>query len=163
MKLKLTTLLLLSLISLGAHTAGKSAFIDPNILLEKSPQAKKALTTMQNEFKDRELKLRDMVNEINTMEKNYQNDNAIMSEEQKKKIEEEITQRKRQFKFDQQSLREDLQKRRNQLLNEVRKAIALVIRDYGLKNGYDFIFSDGVAFAADSVNITDDILKELEK
>ena len=163
MKLKLLTLVFLSLISLGVQAAGKSAFIDPKILLEQSPQARSALETLKNEFKDRELQLRELVNEINAKEKDYQNDSAIMSEDQKKKVEEEIIQRKRKFQFDQQALREDLQKRRNQLLLEVRKAVSVVIRDYGIKNGYDFIFSDGVAFAADSVNITTEILKELEK
>ncbi len=163
MKLKTTTLLLLSIISLGVHADGKFAFIDSSILLEKSPQAQNALETMRNEFKDRELKLRESVKEINAMEKSYQNDSAIMSDEQKKKTEDEINQRKRKFKFDQQSLREDVQKRRNQLLIEVRKAITLVIRNYGAENGFDFIFSDGVAFAAETVNITSEILKELEK
>lgn len=163
MKLKLSALLLLSIISLGAHAAGKFAFIETNALLEKSPQAKNALETMKNEFKDRELSLRAMVDEINKMEKNYQNDSAIMSDDQRKKAEDEIIQRKRKFQFDQQALKEDVQKRRNQLLNEVRVSISKVIRDYGTKNGYDFIFTDGVAFASDSVNITTEILKELEK
>lgn len=163
MKLKFTSFVLLSFISLGVLAAGKSAFIDPVALLDKAPQSRKALETMQNEFKDRESSLRELVNEIQTMEKNYQNDNAIMSAEQKKKVEEEIIQRKRKFQFEQQSLKEDVQKRRNQLLNEVRKEVSQVIREYGVKNGYDFIFSDGVAFAADSVNITAEILKELEK
>lgn len=163
MKLKLSSLLFLSFISFGVLAAGKSAFIDPIALLDKAPQSRKALETMQNEFKDRESSLRELVNEIQTMEKNYQNDNAIMSAEQKKKVEEEIIQRKRKFQFEQQSLKEDVQKRRNQLLNEVRKAVSLVIKEYGINNGYDFIFSDGVVFASDSVNITTEILKELEK
>ncbi len=163
MKLKLITLLFISLINLGVQAAGKSAYIDPKVLLEQSPQARSALETLKNEFKDRELILRELVSEINAMEKNYQNDSAIMSQDQKKKVEEEIIQRKRKFQFDQQALKEDLQKRRNQLLVEVRNAVSLVIRDYGIKNGYDFILSDGVAFAAESVNITSEILKELEK
>ncbi len=163
MKLKLLTLVLISLLSLSVQANGKYAFIDPKVLLEQSPQARSALETLKNEFRDRELKLRELVDEINAKEKSYQNDSAIMSDDQKKKVEEEIVQRKRKFQFDQQTIREDLQKRRNQLLAEVRNAVSLVIRDYGIKNGYDFIFSDGVAFAADSVNITAEILKELEK
>jgi len=163
MKLKLTTLLIISLISLGVNAAEKLAFINPSVLMEKSPQAKNAAETMKNEFKDREAKLREQVVEIQTMEKTYKNDSAIMSEDQRKKAEESIIQSKRKFQFEQQSLKEDVQKRRNQLIQDVQKNISGVIRAYGKTHGYDFIFTDGVAFASDAVNITDDILKELEK
>lgn len=163
MKLKTATLLTLVFFSVSAFAAGNSAFINSKILLEQSPQAKSALEQMQNEFQEREANLRAMVDEINKMESDYKKDSAIMSDEQKKKIEEEIVQKKRQFQFDQQSMREDVQKRRNELLTNVRNSISKVIREYGDEKGYDFIFSDGVAYAAESVDITMEILKELEK
>lgn len=163
MKFKFTTLLIISLLSLGANAADKLAFINPAVLMEKSPQAVNAAKKMKEEFKDREAKLREQVTAIQTMEKNYKNDSAIMSDDQRKKAEEAIIQSKRKFQFDQQSIKEDLQKRRSQLLQEIQKSISGVIREYGEKNGYDFIFTDGVAFASAAVNITDDILKELQK
>ncbi|MCP4433354.1 MAG: OmpH family outer membrane protein [Gammaproteobacteria bacterium] len=163
MKLKTATLLTLILFSIGAFAAGKSAFINPRILLEKSPQAMAALETMKSEFQDRENKLRELANEVIEMEKTYKNDSAIMSDDQKKKIEEEIVQKKRKFNFDQQSMKEDVQQRRNELLNEVRKQISNVIQEYGTKNKYDFIFSDGIAYASESVDITAEILEELKK
>lgn len=163
MKFKIAALLTLIIFSAGAFAEGKSAFINSKILLDQSPQAKAALETMKNEFQDRETSLRKMVEDIQKMESDYQKDSAIMSEDQRKKAEDQIVQQKRKFQFDQQSLREDVQKRRNELLNEVRIAISTVIRDYGNKNGYDFIFSDGVAYASESVDITMEILEELEK
>jgi outer membrane protein len=163
MKLKIATLLTLVLFGVSAYADGNSAFINSKVLLEQSPQARDALEKMQSEFQDREANLRAMVEEINKMESDYQKDSAIMSDEQKKKIEDQIVQKKRQFQFDQQSMREDVQKRRNELLNNVRIAISKVIREYGDEKGYDFIFSDGVAYASDSVDITMEILKELEK
>ena len=163
MKSKFTTLLIISLISLGANAAGKLAFINPAVLMEKSPQAIDAANKMKDEFKDRETKLRGQVTAIQTMEKNYKNDSAIMSADQRKKAEESIIQSKRKFQFDQQTIKEDLQKRRSQLIQEIQKNISVVIREYGKTQGYDFIFTDGVAFASEAVNITDDILKELQK
>ena len=163
MKLRLVTIIFLGLMSIGVHAEGKSAFINPAMVMEKAPQAKTAAQTLQNEFKDRESKLRGMVDEIKLMEKNYNNDSAIMSDDQRKKAEDKIVQKKRQFQFDQQALKEDIQKRRNELIKEVQKTISAVIREYGSKNGYDFIFTEGVAYASDTVNITDDILKELAK
>jgi len=163
MKLKLITLFFISFITVAANAAEKLAFLNSAVLLEKSPQAIKATNLLKEEFKDREAKLRELVLEIQEKEKSYKNDSAIMSEEQRKKAEEAIIQSKRQFQFDKQSIGEDLQKRRNQLLQGIQKEISAVIRTYGQAQGYDFIFSDGVAFASSAVNITDEILKELEK
>lgn len=154
---------MLSLVTMGLNAAGKFAFINPAIILEKSPQAATATKTLENEFKQRELDLRALATGIQEREKNYQNDSAIMSADQRKKIEDELIQSKRKFQFDQQSLKEDLQLRRKQLIQNLQKEITTVIREYGSKNGYDFIFTEGVAYADDSVDITDIILKELGK
>jgi outer membrane protein len=98
------------------------------------------------------------------MEKTYKNDNAIMSGEQKKKAEDNIIQNKRRFQFEQQSLKEDLESAQRELLQKLQASIKKVIQAYGKANGYDFIFTDAsIAFASDAVNITDEIIKELEK
>jgi outer membrane protein len=163
MKLISSMALLMCLVTLSANAAGKSAFINPAVILDQAPQARSAAKTLENEFKQRELDLRQMAIEIQEMEKKYQSDSAIMSAQQRKKTEEGIIQKKRKFQFDQQTVKEDLKLRRQQLIQELQKTISDVIRSYGEKNGYDFIFSEGVAYASESVNITDEILKELAK
>ncbi|MEE8364719.1 MAG: OmpH family outer membrane protein [Gammaproteobacteria bacterium] len=163
MKFNLPILVLVSFITFGVEAAGKFAFLNPAIIMEQSPQAKSASKTLENEFKQRELALRADADSIKQMEDNYQKDSAIMSAEQKKKAEEAIIQKKRKFQFDQQSAKEDLQIRRQQLILELQQSVSAVIRKYGKENGYDFIFTEGVAYASDSVNITDEILKELSQ
>jgi len=155
--------LLLCFVVLSANAVGKSAFINPAIILEQAPQARAASRALEKEFRQLEADLRSRAIKIQEREKNYQKDSAIMSAAQRKKIEGEIIQEKRQFQFDQQSVKEDLQLRRKQLIQELQKLISDVIRSYGEKNGYDFIFIEGVAYASDSVNITEEILKELSK
>ena len=84
--------------------------------------------------------------------------------EQKQKAQENIGQNKRRFQFEQQSLKEDLQSRQRELLQDVQVEIKAVIQAYGDTHGFDFIFTDaGIAYASDAVNITDAILQELEK
>ena len=162
--MKFTTFLLLAAVSLGLGAAGKTAFINSKVLLEQSPQALAANATLEKQFGDREKALRELISEIKTMEQTYKNDSAIMSDEQKKKAEENIVQKKRRFQFEQQSLKEDFQAKQRELLKEVQVAIKAVIQAYGNQHGYDFIFTDAsIAYASDAVNITDEILKELEK
>jgi outer membrane protein len=162
--MKLTTFILLTLFSINVHAAGKSAFINTKVLLEKSPQAIAANDRLQKQFGDRDQSLRKLAQGIQQMEKTLQNDSAIMSAEQKKKAEDNIIQNKRRFQFEQQSLKDDLQSEQRELLKELQVSIKKIIQGYGEAHGYDFIFTDAsIAYASDAVNITDDILKELEK
>ena len=162
--MKLTTLILLALFSINLNAAGKSAYINSKVLLEKSPQAIAANERLQKQFGDRDQSLRKLAADIQKMEKTFKTDSAIMSDEQKKKAEDNIIQNKRRFQFEQQSLKEDLQARQRELLQQLQASIKEVIKTYGETNGYDFIFTDAsIAYASDAVNITEEIIKELEK
>ncbi len=162
--MKLTTFILLALFSLGLNAAGKTAFINSKVLLEESPQAVAANAELQKQFGEREQSLRKLAQEIQQMEKTYKTDSAVMSDEQKKKAEDNIIQNKRRFQFEQQSLKEDLQAKQRELLQKVQVSIKQTIQVYGDKNGYDFIFTDAsIAYASDAVNITEEILKELKE
>ncbi len=162
--MKLITFILLAALSFGLHAAGKTAFINSKVLLEQSPQAIAANDELKKQFGEREQSLRTLAQSIQQMEKTYQNDSAIMSAEQKKKAEDNIIQNKRRFQFEQQSLKEDLQARQRELLQQVQVSIKAVIQAYGKAQGFDFIFTDtSIAYANDAVNITDKILQELKK
>jgi Skp family chaperone for outer membrane proteins len=133
--MKLTTFILLAVLSFNLNAAGKSAFINSKVLLEKSPQAIAANTELQKQFGEREQSkqfgereqsLRNLAKSIQEMEQTYKSDSAVMSDEQKKKAEDNIIQNKRRFQFEQ--------------------------------------FTDSsIAYASDAVNITDEILEELKK
>lgn len=162
--MKLTTFILLAVLSFNLNAAGKSAFINSKVLLEKSPQAIAANTELQKQFGEREQSLRNLAQSIQEMEQTYKSDSAVMSDEQKKKAEDNIIQNKRRFQFEQQSLKEDLQTKQRELLQQVQVSIKTVIQAYGKQQGYDFIFTDSsIAYASDAVNITDEILEELKK
>ncbi len=163
MKFNLPILVLLSLVAFSVDAAGKLAFLNPAIIMEQAPQAKAASKALEIEFKQLELDLRADADSIRQMESDYQKDSAIMSAEQKKKNKEAIDQKKRKFQLDQQSAKEDLQIRRQQLIQKIQQTIAAVIRKFGEDNEYDLIFTEGVAYASDSVDITDEILMELSQ
>jgi len=153
----------LSLIATQAAAEFKAAYINSAIILQQAPQAVKAVDDMKKEFQNREKMLRDDAEMIQSKETNLQKDGAIMSAEQKKKIENEILESKRKLRFDAQSLKEDVDLRRKQEIEKLRQSITTVIQDYSKKQGYDLVFTEGVAFAAEKVDITDEILKELGK
>jgi outer membrane protein len=141
----------------------KAAYINSAVILQQAPQAKAAVDNLKKEFQQREQALRDLQQEIQKDEAGLQKDGAIMSADQKKKMENAILEKKRKLRFDAQSLKEDVDLRRKQEIEKLRKSITDVIQSYSKEHGYDLVFTEGVAFAADKVNITDEILKELGK
>lgn len=164
--MKLTKILLLTtftLFSLNAQAELKAAYINSAKILQEAPQAIAAVEQMKKEFQSREANLRSLAQEVQNQEASLEKDGAIMSAEQKKRNSDDILAKKRKIRFDAQSLKEDVDLRRKQEIQKVRTSITSVINSYGKKHGYDLIFTEGVAFAADKVNITDAILKELKK
>ncbi len=162
---KLITPLIISIsvFSGMAHAELKAAFINSAIILQQAPQAQQAIADMKTEFQDRERALRTLNEEIQKEEQNLQKDAAIMSPEQKKKMGEALLEKKRKLRFDAQSLKEDLDLRRKQEIQKLRESISAVIQSYSRSKGYDLVFTEGVAYADDKVNITDEILEELKK
>ncbi len=164
MKLSKSIIILsFALLSFNAQAELKAAYINSAQILQQAPQAIKAVELMKKEFQARENALRTLAKEAQAQEVSLNKDSAIMSDEQKKRNEEEILMKKRKIRFDAQSLKEDVDLRRKQEVQKVRTSITAIINSYGKKHGYDLIFTEGVAFAADKVNITEDILKELKK
>lgn len=160
---KLLFVLTFALFSFNAQAELKAAYINSAEILQKAPQAINAVELMKKEFQGREQALRALAKAAQDQEDSLKKDGAIMSADQKKKIENEIMEKKRKIRFDAQSLKEDVDLRRKQEIQKVRESITKVINSYAKKKGYDLIFTEGVAFAADKVNITEAILKELKK
>ncbi len=159
----LPLLLALATVSMNAQAELKAAYINSAKILQEAPQAKAATESLKKEFAQREQALRKLKAEIDKMTADLKKDGAIMSAEQRSKMEADILEKRRKFQFDAQSLKEDVDLRRRQEVQKLRNSISAVINSFAKKKGYDFIFTDGVAFAADKVNVTDEILKELKK
>ncbi|MBL7003163.1 MAG: OmpH family outer membrane protein [Gammaproteobacteria bacterium] len=159
-KLIITAVCLLAPLSAMAE---KSAYINSAVILQQAPQTIEANQVLQDEFKNRELDLKAQAAEIRSSEEKYKKDSTIMSDAQKKKAEENIIAKVRAFKMTEQSFKEDLNRRRTGMIKDLQSTLKSVIQGYGKKHGYDFIFSEGVAYASDSVDITNQILAELKK
>ncbi len=159
----LPLVLALAAMSMNVQAELKAAYINSARILQEAPQAKAATEALKKEFAQREQALRKLKSEIDKMTADLKKDGAIMSADQRSKMEADILEKRRKFQFDAQSLKEDVDLRRRQEVQKLRSSITTVIQNFAKKKGYDFIFTDGVAFASDKVNVTDDILKELKK
>ncbi len=141
----------------------KVAVVDATALMEKAPQADQASKRLKQEFQTRENELVSKQKEIKRKEEKLSRDQAIMSEAERRKIERDLLADKRDLKRAQDEFRDDLNFRRNEELGKLQKLINRAIEDVGKEGSYDVILYDGIAYASPRINVTDQVLKRLQR
>jgi outer membrane protein len=129
-------------------------------ILNEAPQVKAARQRLKSEFADREQALTKAREKLKTREEKLQRDGAIMSDEQRRRLEHELVNGKRDFVRAQNEFREDLNIRQNEIFSKVQHDIQQVIHQLAREQHYDLILENFV-FASDKVDITDLVLKRL--
>ena len=84
-------------------------------VLEASPQAEQARTTIEKEFSPRDKQLVAAQKDLKAQEDKLNKDSAIMSETERSKLERDIINKKRDLKRDQDEFREDLDRKSTRL------------------------------------------------
>lgn len=141
----------------------KMGVVDIARVLEESPQAAKAREALQQEFTPREQRLVETQKKIQNLEEQLGRDSAIMSEGERTKLERNILSKKRDFKRNQEEFRDDLNFKRNEILEKLQRNLIDSIRKFAKEEGFDILFAEGVIYADDSLNITEQMLQELKK
>jgi len=140
----------------------KIGYVNAQRAIEESPQAKKARKRLDKEFSPRNKELEKAKKELRKMEEKLNRDGAIMSEPEQQKLERKIRADARDLKRASEEFREDLNLRRNEASERLRRRIFEVIKNIALKEKYDLILVEGVIYAGKKVEITEAVLKQLK-
>ena len=132
-------------------------------VLEQSPQADAARKMLEKEFSPRDKQLVADQKKIKELEDKFNKDSAIMSEQERVKLERDVISRKRELKRSQDEFREDITFRRNEEFGKIQKRIVLAIQTIAKDNNYDVILSEGVIFASARVDISGLVIEHLKK
>ncbi len=141
----------------------KIGFVNAARVLEEAPQADAARTHLEKEFSPRDKKLVDAQKTVRKLEEKLARDGAIMSETERRKLERDILSRQRELKRAQEEFREDLNIRRNEAFDTLRRRVFEVINDIAKAEKYDLVISDGVVYANDRIDITSKVVDQLKK
>ena len=141
----------------------KVGFVNAAKVLEQAPQADAARAALEKEFSPRDKSLLKLQKEMRKLESRLTRDGAIMSESERRKLERDIVSRKRDIKREQEEFREDLNIRRNESFDKLRRRVYEVIVDIAKKEKYDLVVSDGVVYAASRIDITDKVVARLKQ
>jgi len=131
-------------------------------LVSASPQAQRAKKNMEKQFAKRKEELEKQREQLQSDVERLKRDGPVMSEDAREKLEDQIRDQQRRLQLKQQEYNEDVSKAERKELEALRDDVRKVIDDFAAKNGYDLIVGDGVLYAGDRVDVTNQILERLK-
>jgi outer membrane protein len=148
--------------------AQKYAIIDTKYILDKMPEYKDADKKLKVINDQWQKELDNKQAELDKMYKNYEAEQFMLSDELKKKREDELFNKEKEIR-DLQKKRfgyeGDLFKERQKLVKPIQDKVYTAVQKMALNRGYDFILdkSEGITviFADPKLDKSDDILREL--
>jgi outer membrane protein len=150
------------LVAGASHAELKIGFVNIAKVLEKAPQAAKAKTRLEAEFSPRDKALVSQQKEIKTLEDKLGKDSAVMSDEERRRIEKDILDKKRDAQRAQQEFSEDFNMRRNEELGNLQKRIVEAVRALAKEESFDLLLTEGVIYANDQIDVTARVQQKLE-
>jgi outer membrane protein len=140
----------------------KIGVVNVPVLLDRAPQTKAVMDSLQEEFAPRQREFVAKQKELEDLTAKIQKDVAVMGETERRNAEKNLRDLQRDVARLQQEFREDLELRQNEELGNLQRSLLKEVQDYAQAQGYDLIVGDGVLFASAAVNITEEVLRAVE-
>lgn len=167
MKKILLTLTLVVAAFAGAH-AQKFALIDMDYILRNIPAYEMANEQLNQVSQRWEKEVNQVSKEAETMYKNYQSDMVFLTDEQKKKREEEIVGKEKEatdLRYKYFGPEGELYKKRQSLMKPIQDDVYNAVKAVSEEKGYMAIFdrasSQSIVFASPRIDVSNDVLAKL--
>jgi len=136
--------------------------VDLARLIKQSPQAQRAKSSMAKQFANRKDALEAASTALQDDIDRLKRDAATMSEADQNELQASIRDRQRKLQMRQSEYNDDVSAAEQEEFDTMRDDIRGVIDAYAKVNDYDLILGDAVLYATDTVDVTDEVLAELE-
>jgi outer membrane protein len=152
--------LLMTAPSLAAEM--KIGYVHTERVFRESQLAVKAQKKLEQEFAKRDQELQKMVKQARDLQSGLEKEALTLAESEKNRRERELANLNREIQRSQREFREDLNMRKNEEFASVHEKARKIIKDIAEKEKYDLIV-ENVVFASPRVDITEKVLKALER
>ncbi len=149
-------------------SAQKYAIIDTKYILDKMPDYKAAQSKLDDIAADWQREIDSSQTQLNKMYKDYDAEQVMLSDELKKKREDQLFQKEKDLRDLQRKrfgFEGDLFKKRQELIKPVQDKVYDAVQRLASTRGYDFILdkSEGITviFADPKLDKSDDVLRQL--
>ncbi|MGI9341692.1 MAG: OmpH family outer membrane protein [Gammaproteobacteria bacterium] len=140
----------------------KIGFVNVGRLISESPQATVAMEALQEEFAPRQREVVALQAELKERQDQIQRDLDVMGAEERRNAENELRRDERELNRQQQEFTEDINLRRNEALRKLQGELLREVQTYAAQAGFDLVVSDGVLYASEAIDITEQVLEGLK-
>lgn len=153
---------LLSGLSFSA-SAEKFGIVDISKIMAESKEASVVKTQLEAKFKPREQKLLALQKSIQADMEKLQRDDAVMTEAQKKSLQEKIMTARKEFETKGRAFQQEVNVAQNQAMQKLFSKVKVVVDDVAKAGKYDVIFQkDAVQYIAPDHDITSKVIEKLK-
>lgn len=134
-------------------------------LLDEAPQAERARKRLEEEFQPRDRAVLQAQRRVRDLEDQLMTDRPLeLTETARVDLERELRDRRRELRRSEDELREDFNIRRNEELHRLQQLIYEAIVSLARDQRFDLILNqDAVIFAGERVDITNEVLRRLQR
>jgi outer membrane protein len=140
----------------------KIGVVDPERVIEESPQYESARQALHEEVADRERTLREQQTKLDELKKNLERDAPLMSEEELARLQNDIRNRDRKVKYAKAEFQEDFALRQNELRTKLIAQVREVVRELAKEQKIDLIVSEGVVYFSERVDMSAQVIERLQ-
>ena len=141
----------------------KIGFIDTNQVVTSLSQYKASIDEISSEFEPKKQELLDLYNHIELVRSKI---DEILKSDANKSIEDELAKLsnlEQSFRKETEFWQNTMNNKKIDLLKEIEILVNQTINEYAKRENYDLILYENIAFASDKVDISKEIIAEIEK
>ena len=141
----------------------KIGVVDMPSLLQKSPQAQSASQEMAKKFDSRKKDLMAQQDKIKSLQDQLNKNGAVMSASQLQDSQTQLDELQRDFTRKQSDYLDDVNMERNSVLSRLQQEVLKAVQEFAQSQKYNLIVGDGVFYKDNSVDVTDQVLVQMQK
>lgn len=168
MKLRLIAALAAIIVCAAAAQAQKFALVDMDYILRNVPSYEMANEQLNQVSQRWEKEVQTLAKEAETMYKNYQAEMVFLTDDQKKKREEEIVAKEKEVtdtRYKYFGPEGELYKKRQSLMKPIQEDVYNAVKAVAEEKGYQTIFdrasSQSIVFASPRIDVSNEVLAKL--
>lgn len=165
---KIIMTLFVALVACGISSAQKYALVDMDYILRNVPAYEMANEQLNQVSQRWEKEVNELSKEAETMYKNYQSDMVFLTDDQKKKREEEIVAKEKEVtdtRYKYFGPEGELYKKRQSLMKPIQEDVYNAVKAVAEEKGYQTIFdrasSQNIVFASPRIDVSNEVLAKL--
>lgn len=141
----------------------KIGYIDVEKVINNLSQYQQENNALIQQFEPKKQQLLDLFKHIELLKKNLNNVKTTVSNETYQKELEKIRELEISFHTDTELWQQQLNQKKRESLQKIETMINLVIEKFATSEKYDLILYQNAAFVSDQINITNQIISQIEE